>query len=79
MSPRKRDVTLRSTPRRFAARLRRIADAIESGRPFTVQVGGEALRVPADARLSVEHERERGVEEVEFQFRWKSARPRTRR
>lgn len=54
----------------YAAKLRRLADALESEKPFTIQVAGERIRVPKDAEISVEHEREEGMEEVEFQLRW---------
>ena len=54
----------------FVAKLRRLADALESGRPFRIQVAGERIHVPRDARITVEHEREDGEEEVEFQLKW---------
>jgi amphi-Trp domain-containing protein len=57
----------------FVAKLRRFADALETGKSFEIQVGGERLRVPADAHFSVEHEREGGVDELEFQVRWERA------
>lgn len=61
----------RTYPRaQFVAKLRRLADDLEAGRAFTIQVAGERLRVPADAYFSVEHEREGGVDELEFQVRW---------
>jgi amphi-Trp domain-containing protein len=56
----------------FARKLRRLADAVETGRPFRIQVAGEKLTVPAAAEMSIEHEREEGAEELEFQLRWKS-------
>lgn len=52
------------------AKLRRLADALESGKPFRIQVGGERIHVPARAEFSVEHERDDSAEEVEFQLRW---------
>ena len=52
------------------AKLRRLADALEAGAAFTIQVGGERLRVPADAAFNIEHERADGVDELEFQVRW---------
>jgi amphi-Trp domain-containing protein len=58
-----------STPE-VVAKLRRLADALESGEPFRIQVGGERIYIPGRAEFSVEHEREGGVEEVEFQLRW---------
>ena len=54
----------------FVAKLRRLANAIEKEGPFTIQVAGERLRVPADARFNVEHERDEGGEEIEFQLKW---------
>jgi len=65
-----RDLEKSYTRAQFAAKLRRFADSIESGEPFTIQVAGERLRVPADAEFTVEHEREGGVQELEFQVRW---------
>ncbi|HEY0970308.1 MAG TPA: amphi-Trp domain-containing protein [Gemmatimonadales bacterium] len=65
-----RDLERSYTRAQFAEKLRRLADAIEAGEPFNIQVAGERLRVPADAAFSVEHERAEGVEELEFQLRW---------
>ena len=53
------------------AKLRRLADALEQEKPFTIQVAGERMVVPVDARVSVEHERSEGEEELEFQLTWK--------
>jgi amphi-Trp domain-containing protein len=67
-----RDLERTYSARQFAAKLRRLADAVETGRPFTIQVAGETLRVPAGATFNVEHERAAdGTEEVEFQLRWR--------
>ncbi len=52
------------------AKLRRLADALETGQSFRIQIAGERFRVPARAQFSVEHERGDGEEEVEFQLRW---------
>ena len=65
-----RDLERTYTRAQFVAKLRRLADAVESGRPFTIQVASERLRVPADAVFNIEHEREGGVQELEFQLRW---------
>ncbi len=54
----------------FAAKLRRLADALESGKPFRIQIAGERFTVPRNARISVEHERDESEEEVEFQLKW---------
>lgn len=69
-----RDVEKTLTPAAFAWKLRRLADAVEAGRPFRIQVAGEKLTVPVSAECSIEHEREGGLQELEFQLRWKSRR-----
>lgn len=68
--PRNRDIE-RTYPRtQFVAKLRRLADSIEAGGGFTIQVAGERLRIPADARFNIEHERTGKKHEIEFQLRW---------
>ena len=57
----------------FVAKLRRLADALESGKGFRIQVAGERFQVPKRAEVSVEHERGDDEEEVEFQLKWKLA------
>ena len=52
------------------AKLRRLADALEGGTTFRIQVAGERIRVPRRARFSIEHERGDDEEEVEFQLKW---------
>ena len=54
----------------FVAKLRRLADALEAGETFEIQVAGERLYIPATASFSIEHERSEGTDEVEFQLRW---------
>ena len=55
------------------AKLRRLADALESGHSFRIQIAGERVRVPARAVFSLEHERGEDEEEIEFQFKWELA------
>ena len=54
----------------FVAKLRRLADALEQQQPFTIQVAGERFTIPADASISIEHERSADGEELEFQLKW---------
>lgn len=68
-----RDLTRTYSRAQFVAKLRRLADAIEAGRPFTIQVAGERLRIPAEATFNVEHERSGSEEELEFQLLWTRA------
>lgn len=54
------------------AKLRRIADALEAGKSFRIQVDGYRVRVPADVTLEVELQREGdGDGEVEIEIKWK--------
>jgi amphi-Trp domain-containing protein len=75
MARKRRDRDLeRGYPRaQFVAKLRRLADALETEAAFTIQVAGERLRIPADAVFNIEHERAGGEDELEFQLRWRSA------
>ena len=70
--PRRRDRDLERTYSRaqFVAKLRRFADALESGKAFSIQVANERLRIPADATFNIEHERSGRSDELEFQIRW---------
>ena len=65
-----RDIEATYSAGEFAAKLRRLADALESGGPFRIQIAGERFRVPRGAAFSVEHERGEDEEEVEFQLKW---------
>ena len=56
----------------FVNKLRRLADAIEKGKRFEIQIAGERINVPAKAKFSIEHEREGKNEEIEFQVKWKN-------
>ena len=67
-----RDLTKAYSRAQFVAKLRRLADAIESERAFTIQVAGERLHIPADAIFTIEHERSGSEQELEFQLLWES-------
>ena len=67
----KRDVEREYPPQRFVAKLRRLADSIEEGKRFRIQIGGQRISIPPDAVISLEHERGSSDEEVEFQLRWR--------
>ena len=54
----------------FVAKLRRLADAIESGERFEIQIAGERIYVPVRATFNIEHERSEDEEEIEFQIQW---------
>lgn len=70
MAKEARDVERIYSTEEVVAKLRRLADALETGESFRIQIAGERFRVPARAEFSIEHERGDGEEEVEFQFKW---------
>ncbi|MBX3146990.1 MAG: amphi-Trp domain-containing protein [Gemmatimonadales bacterium] len=69
-----RDLERTYSRSQFIAKLRRFADALESRKPFTIQIAGERLHIPAKALFNIEHERAGGQDELEFQLRWETPR-----
>jgi len=65
-----RDIEKEYSVKQTAAKLRRLADCLENGKPFRIQIAGERIQIPAKAVFNIEHEREGNKEEVEFQFKW---------
>ncbi|MGD9367385.1 MAG: amphi-Trp domain-containing protein [Desulfobacteraceae bacterium] len=65
-----RDVEKAYSNKQFVSKLRRLADCIEQGKRFRIQVAGERVSVPPHAVINIEHEREGGSEEIEFQLKW---------
>ena len=57
--------------KQFVEKLRRLADSIEQGKRFRIQIAGERVSVPPDALMNIEHERGKKIEEIEFQLKWK--------
>jgi amphi-Trp domain-containing protein len=67
---RDRDIEKVYSTSEFVAKLRRLADALETGEKFEIQVAGERIYVPVRAEFNIEHEREGDEEEIEFQLKW---------
>jgi amphi-Trp domain-containing protein len=67
-----RDVDRSCSRDEFVAALRRLADALEKGEQYRIQVAGKRFVVPGSAELSIEHEAEGGDEELAFELRWKT-------
>ena len=65
-----RDIEKGYSDAEIVEKLRRLADCIENGTNFEIQVAGERIYVPVRAEFTIEHEREGGEEELEFQFKW---------
>lgn len=67
-----RDIEKTYTTEQFVEKLRRLADCLEKGERFDIQIAGERIYVPKNTVFNVEHEREGREEEIEFQIKWKS-------
>ncbi|HVK85853.1 MAG TPA: amphi-Trp domain-containing protein [Kofleriaceae bacterium] len=67
-----RDIEKNVNKAQFVATLRRLADALEQGEPFRIQVENRRFEVPADAALVVEHEVEGDREELSLELQWSS-------
>lgn len=67
-----RDIEKTYTTEQFVEKLRRLADCLEKRERFDIQVAGERIYVPKNAIFNIEHEREGGEEEIEFQIKWRN-------
>jgi amphi-Trp domain-containing protein len=65
-----RDLEKTYSKKEFVTKLRRLADALEGGKRFRLQIAGERVSIPPSATFNIEHEREGDSEEVEFQLTW---------
>jgi amphi-Trp domain-containing protein len=68
--PKSRDVEKVYTKKDFINKLRRLADALETNKKFSIQIAGEKLSIPKNAVINIEHERSKNNEEIEFQIKW---------
>lgn len=53
------------------AKLRRLADALEEGKTFEIQIAGERIYIPSHATVEFEYERRGEEDEVEIELKWK--------
>lgn len=67
-----RDIEKEYPRKQFIAKLRRLADALETNEPFIIQIKNERLHIPAHVVANIEHERNSKEEELEFQLKWKT-------
>jgi amphi-Trp domain-containing protein len=67
-----RDIEKGYSVKQTVAKLRRLADHLEQGKQFRIQIAGERINIPARAVFTIEHEREGRAEEVEFQLKWEN-------
>jgi len=66
----KRDIEKGYSLNQFIEKLRRLADCLEQGKRFRIQIDGERITIPGDALVNIEHERGKREEEIEFQIKW---------
>ena len=67
---RRRDIEQGYPRRQFIAKLRRLAECLEQGERFRIQVAGERISIPPTVTINIEHERGSSEEEIEFQLKW---------
>ena len=65
-----RDVEKTYPINEFIEKIRRLADDLEQGNAFRIQIDNEQITVPQRAAYTIEHEREGDEEEIEFQIKW---------
>jgi amphi-Trp domain-containing protein len=65
------DVERAYNARETAKKLRRIAEALETGKPFRIQVAGKRIQVPTDAKIEIELQSEENGGEIEIEISWK--------
>ena len=65
-----RDIEKSYSTAEFVKKLRRLADDIENGEQFEIQIANERIYVPVRAHYNIEHERDDSREEIEFQIKW---------
>ena len=71
MTEREIDVERSYTPEQTADKLRRIADAIEAGKSFRLQIAGNRVRVPTDGDIEIEMQADGdGAGEIEIEIKW---------
>lgn len=66
----KRGVEKNYPTQQLVVKLRRLADCLERGKRFQIQVAGERISVPPGAVINIEYKRCDGEEEIEFQPKW---------
>lgn len=65
-----RDIEKNVAKEYFVDTLRRLADALEQGAPFRIQVANQRFVVPGTAELVLEHEIEGDREELALELQW---------
>ena len=64
------DIEKSYSRREVVAKLRRLADALESETSFEIQIAGHRIVMPPDAVVEFEYQREGNEEEIEIEMKW---------
>ena len=65
-----KDVEKEYSAKDVASKLRRLADALENGTSFEIQIDGERVYIPANATIEFEYQREGNESEMEIEIKW---------
>ena len=76
MKSKKRDIVKTYPKKQFIEKIRRLADGLETGEQFVIQINREIIRVPKSALINIEYERDKKGEEIEFQIVWENKKSR---
>ena len=66
-----KDVEKSYANKEVVAKLRRLADALETEKTFEIQIAGERVYVPPYATVEFEYQRAGDEEELEIELKWK--------
>lgn len=53
----------------YIAKIKRLIKALENNKPFSIQIKGKKVTIPANSEISIEYEKD-GKNELEFQIKW---------
>jgi len=67
------DVEKSYKTRDVVAKLRRLADCLEAGKRFEIQIAGQRVQMPPTATVEFEYSRDGEEEEIEIELRWSRA------
>lgn len=66
MKKKNSDIVKEYPRKQFIAKLRRLADVLEAGNTFRIQIGNERMYIPGDVFVNIEHERQKTVKSWSF-------------
>lgn len=67
----KKDVEKSCSNKAAVAKLRRLANALETKSSFEIQIAGERISIPPHAAVEFEYTRDGKDEELEIELKWR--------